>query len=1189
MSSSNAKKPLAILAALFALAGSAGAHAQSSPDPDLRNLEPLVMVIVDTSGSMERKPGCTCTTPGCLECLPNCPTTDTPVAPAVAEKNRWSYVLEALTGTFTDFRCNELPRTTSNGATYDQGYFLPYHQPWHCASGSAICNTTPPYPTTVNLVGNPTAQPFQGNNGVMDSYAATVRFGLMTFDGMETYRGANPLIHQSAFDTTLSNSVDGMWSYAGPHQFHYPNCTEDYAMDTGARSPVATEGALISVNSCTTPPCDMFQLNANIQDALLRTRPFGGTPIAASLDDLYYHFKNDLTDQFGGCRDRYALLLTDGFPDDDYRSYGCDCKKQMNCPPMEDPNLMKCPYPLASDVAHDLVTGRSGDTQQMKQLFVVGIGVNTTDTATRAQLNLIASQGGSVAPTGSTDTAIFVDDSAPSLAALSSSLDRVLGGLSNPVSRSVPAFATSATSAVQYQVSAGFQKALGVVQNGIAPPWTGIIERERIGCNGIVPAPLAIDPAQGDRFQDTLNGTLGAEQYRHLWTALPQSTSTSLNASLDRVISGSKCGSTFCTYAELNTLAPDRFGLVASDTATRDKITDWMYGRGNSVRANKRLADVYHSSPTIPRLPLTTTSADSSYTTFLQRSEIQYRPLAMYIGTNDGILHAFSLEAYNGTSAGNSTVHPTASYIAGQEMWGFVPPMKMDELEAQLHGHQFSMDGTPVVKDAFFKRVASTSVADYHTVLVTGMRRGGDGYVALDVSDPISPKFLWQFTRPDIGFTYGKPVITQATFAYDDGSGPVVQDRGIVILSGGSGLKGSSTDCGGSPSTPTYRDPSTNAPYGVFPAIPTTTSTPSPLPFRSDVPCWKGNATDAQGRVLYFVDLESGSLIKEIRLDNAGKLVFPSPVIGTPTVYPDTVGLDAKEGFVMDADGVIWRIDINATTPGANNDPTAGWTVRPFYDMFVGGTWQDGETSYETPILSFDDAHRLVVIAGTGDTDNFDKPTVKNRVASVTEVTVTGSGPDTYKAALNWQKMVSPTSTLPLVASELVTGSMALFQGRLFFATFISVVNSANACDFGRGRLWSVDYHTRDTNDANGDGTFGPLLINLSAAELNASRNDSSSGVSLFNVPVSGAADNEMVLGLGATQPPLCTPIAGAVDTYFSQAEQKFIQSAPPSIWIVAQASGGRTRSGSALGSIRIELDRKSSFSKVASWASSTD
>jgi hypothetical protein len=168
----------------------------------------------------------------------------------------------------------------------------------------------------------------------------------------------------------------------------------------------------------------------------------------------------------------------------------------------------------------------------------------------------------------------------------------------------------------------------------------------------------------------------------------------------------------------------------------------------------------------------------------------------------------------------------------------------------------------------------------------------------------------------------------------------------------------------------------------------------------------------------------------------------------------------------MDADGVLWRIDLSATDPRPS-DPYTGWTVRPFHDLFWDMKPADDETTYEKPILSLDSDRRLVVITGTGDTDNFDKPTVLNRVVSLTELptSATPTGADDYTAALNWEMRVDGGNGL--VASEMVTGTMALIEGQLYFGTFISVANTANACDYGRGRLWAVDFDTKDPNDPN--------------------------------------------------------------------------------------------------------------------------
>lgn len=314
--------------ALLSWASSAAAE-----EPDMRAFPPFVMIITDTSGSMEWLPGCTCPAadPGCVACLPDCSLANDPVThePPAGKKNRWSVVLEALTGKFSDFQCKPLDRTTANGMTYDVGYSKPYHRPWLCPNGDNLCS----YPGTATT-------PIQTENGLIDNYAGRIRFGLGTFDGMLTYVGKSDLIEANSFSTVLSEGSDGSYSYGGSKTFHYPTCTTDYRVDSGLRGRTAPEGGLISldsVNACATPPCDMYELNTQIQTNLLAARTFGGTPTAAALDDLYFHFKNDLTDSLASCRERYAILITDGYPDDDFRQYGCDCPKGLLpyglCPP----------------------------------------------------------------------------------------------------------------------------------------------------------------------------------------------------------------------------------------------------------------------------------------------------------------------------------------------------------------------------------------------------------------------------------------------------------------------------------------------------------------------------------------------------------------------------------------------------------------------------------------------------------------------------------------------------------------------------------------------------------------------------------------------------------------------------------------------------------------------------------------
>ena len=107
---------IAVWIVCVASLGSASSVAAQSAAPDMRDIFPYFMLVIDTSGSMERMPTCECEDLACRNCLPVCnPTT----SGGVPEKNRWATTLEALTGTFNNFQCEPLARTVANGATYD--------------------------------------------------------------------------------------------------------------------------------------------------------------------------------------------------------------------------------------------------------------------------------------------------------------------------------------------------------------------------------------------------------------------------------------------------------------------------------------------------------------------------------------------------------------------------------------------------------------------------------------------------------------------------------------------------------------------------------------------------------------------------------------------------------------------------------------------------------------------------------------------------------------------------------------------------------------------------------------------------------------------------------------------------------------------------------------------------------------
>ncbi|MDH5673371.1 MAG: PilC/PilY family type IV pilus protein [Myxococcales bacterium] len=1155
------------LGAVLALAPAAAAQTSN----DLREILPYMMLVVDTSGSMERLPKCTCSSRSCIECLPKCDSTVLD-----QKKNRWAVTLEALTGTFNNFECEALDRADNFPGSYDVRYFTDYHQPWDCTSAGAGM-ACPPDSTTSTID--------QNNNGILDQYKSAVRFGLMTFDGLATYVGSDLQIPASEFSRARSDSEKGLWSYGGPKSFHYPNCVTDYMMDTGARSPAAAAGSLVSLNSCTesSGSCPSWcsicstptpqSINDDIQKALLLARPYGGTPIAASLDDLYYHIKNDLTDLYGSCRDRYAMLITDGKPDADYRDLGCDCATTQDptdplyCGgPGNDPDSMKCPYPTPEQAAYDLVRGRSGDLPQLQQLFVVGLSIN--DLAVKDRLNAIALQG---CPETTCDTdgdgneAYFADN----FGDLIGNLTRVIEAALKPISRSIPAVVDDPLGSPikQYELGTGFNLPLAD-----GDPWTGIIERRRFSCatGGFVQEPLDTT----DKFHETLNAQLA----RDLWTAKWQpSIEPSGDAHLYRHASDTNaaCGASGCAKIELKDAFVSPAVLGVATDPEKAAIMDWMYGQNGSVRERKRLGDVYHSDPVAVGSPAFDT-ADDSFNLFRARPEIRNRPLTLYVGSNDGILHAFSVKDY----AGDATLG-LKPYAAGEEMWGFVPPLLLNDLQTNLNIHQFTMDGTPVVKDVFFSRdkEAIASGLDYHTVLLTGMRGGGRAYVALDVTNPTAPEFMWQFTDDYMGLTYGQPAIGQVLVRWDG----VEQERAVAILPGGQGRLGTAIDCNAGGLNDSKRNASTGTPYTSHDGIPPSAKKPM---HRFNVPCWQDSKG---GRSLYFVDVETGKLIRKMTADLATgtKAPFPSPLVSTPALYLGDVGTLVSRAFLTDADGVVWRIDMSHADP-------ALWEAHPFHDLFWDASPLEGELSYEAPILSVDNAGQVVVIVGTGNTDSFSEPTAKNRVVSLTEVLdldTVATGAERYVAAINWEMRVKDIAGFEV--SEMVTGPMTLIDGILYFATFIPVANSGNACDLGKGRIFAVHYLNRDLGDPHvspkdGVTTYGPIRSTEYGGDGDTT--------SVVNIDAASAPDNFMVMGVSFLQRPSCSDIQTVADPLTGQ--PYFIPGGDGSRQSFLVAHGVddgavstllQRRGGSAFDSLQLAVDRNAGLSRIMSWASTVE
>lgn len=204
--------------------------------------------------------------------------------------------------------------------------------------------------------------------------------------------------------------------------------------------------------------------------------------------------------------------------------------------------------------------------------------------------------------------------------------------------------------------------------------------------------------------------------------------------------------------------------LTGKPTAETDgdylnKIIDFIYGdNANEVgsggldyfrnRGGHRLGDIIHSAPVhvgVPNAPYPDYIESVAYSTFKNgtaRTDLSTatddRNGTIFVGSNDGMLHAFN--ATDGTEQ--------FAYIPNF-MFSTASNAGFHYLANPSYAHNYYTDLTPTVADVF--------VGDnWKTMLVAGLRGGGKGIFALDITDEGDPEFGFEYTHVDMGYTFSE-------------------------------------------------------------------------------------------------------------------------------------------------------------------------------------------------------------------------------------------------------------------------------------------------------------------------------------------------------------------------------------------------------------------------------------------------
>ena len=275
--------------------------------------------------------------------------------------------------------------------------------------------------------------------------------------------------------------------------------------------------------------------------------------------------------------------------------------------------------------------------------------------------------------------------------------------------------------------------------------------------------------------------------------------------------------------------------LRAENNGTSTDIINFIRGGANIKNYRNRqrtvdnatttwkLGDILNSDPVsvgAPAEAIDKKFGDTSYTRFFEK--YKDRRHVVYVGANDGMLHAFNGGFFHRGDDKTSTSTTARVFFTknnkdstgekplGEELWGFIPQELLPHLrwltEAgyDRDGHLFFVDGSPRITDAKIFNQDDVHPNGWGTILIASMRMGGgllpvdlngngtttdlgedrfrSAYFAFDITDPEAPfgsdgnKLLWVFKDKDLGFTTSFPAIMRldaTTWYAIFGSGPL--------------------------------------------------------------------------------------------------------------------------------------------------------------------------------------------------------------------------------------------------------------------------------------------------------------------------------------------------------------------------------------------------------------------------------
>ncbi|MEP6941599.1 MAG: PilC/PilY family type IV pilus protein [Betaproteobacteria bacterium] len=500
-------------------------------------------------------------------------------------------------------------------------------------------------------------------------------------------------------------------------------------------------------------------------------------------------------------------------------------------------------------------------------------------------------------------------------------------------------------------------------------------------------------------------------------------------------------------------------GNSANESATCGGCTPSFRSRPTS-----KLGDIIHSAPSYVAAPGSAypdSMESNPYSSFA--TAYVSRPAMIYVGSNDGMLHAFSA----------STGREAMAYVPASVYRNLsaLTTSSLSSVAGEPVAHHYQVDGSPTIADAYYSGA-------WHTLLAGGLGGGGQGIYALDVTDPsaftqanAASIVRWEFSDAndaDMGYAFSQPLIVKTN-----------NGRWSVIV--GNGYNNSEDD---------------------------------------------GTLSSSGHAILFVLDAETGAVRAKIDT-GAGSVATPNGLSGpiavdttgdgiADVVYAGDLNGNMWKFDLSSSSPGAWNVAFGGAPLFASGQPI---TVRPDVTAYTTGGYlvvfgtgryvdtTDGSTTGQQTFYGVRDAGAAVAGLSSLTRQTIVSSSAVGSDANTYRLSTHAVGPATIDSPLSGDNAIPLADynaskkgwyiNLPASGERVVTDA-TIRAGRVIFETLIP---NTDPCAFGgTGWVMEVDVMTGNRNDTPTFDTNNDKQISTADLNLNGTI-DNASGRALSSIP----------------------------------------------------------------------------------------